>query len=82
MQIVISADGSARCVYDELLDVSALGQICIQRGSYVEPEADGSWWTDLEPVAGPRLGPFERKSAALVAETEWLNRHWLGNSST
>ena len=39
-----------------------------RRASHVEPDADGRWWADLSPVAGPRLGPFEVRSAALDAE--------------
>ena len=77
MQLVISTDGPVRCVYDEMFDLSALGQVRIQRGSHVEPDADGKWWADLGPVAGPSLGPFERRSQALLAENEWLNRNWL-----
>ena len=77
MQIVISSDGSLRCVYDELLDLSALGQVRIERGSYVEPDSEGKWIADLGPVSGPRLGPFERRSEALEAERNWLEANWL-----
>jgi hypothetical protein len=77
MQLVISASGSVRCVYDELLDLSSLGQVRIERGSHVEPDAEGKWFADLGPVAGPRLGPFEKRSHALTAEKEWLDHNWL-----
>ncbi len=77
MQIVIAPDGSVRCVYDELLDLTALGQVHIARGSHVEPDAQGQWWADLGPVSGPKLGPFDRRSQALEAEREWLEERWL-----
>ena len=77
MQIVISPDGSVRCVYDELLDLTALGQVRIARGSHVEPDAQGRWWAELKPVSGPKLGPFDRRSQALEAEREWLEASWL-----
>ena len=77
MQIVISPEGSVRCVYDELLDLTALGQVRIARGSHVEPDAQGHWWAELEPAAGPNLGPFERRSQALEAERRWLEENWL-----
>ncbi len=77
MQIVILPDGSLRCVYDELLDLSALGQVRIARGSYVEPDAEGKWFADLGPSSGPRLGPFEWRSQALEAEREWLEANWI-----
>ena len=66
-----------RCVYDELLDLSSLGQVRIERGSHVEPDAEGKWYADLGPVAGPRSGPFEQRSEALEAEREWLEVNWL-----
>ena len=72
-----SAGGGGRCVYAEAIDLSALGQLTIQRGSHVEPTSDGQWLADLEPVSGPVLGPFARRSDALTAEVAWLESHWL-----
>ena len=81
MQLVIQPDGSVRCVYGETLDLQALGNLNIARGSHVEPDANGQWFADLSPVSGPRLGPFSKRSDALAAETAWLEYHWL-NSQT
>ena len=58
MQLLIKPDGGVRCLYDETLDLQGLGQLQIERGSHVEPDADGQWTADLSPVAGPLLGPF------------------------
>ncbi len=77
MQLVISSSGSIRCLYDESLDLRALGKLSISRGSHVEPDQDGRWIADLAPVGGPRIGPFDNRSEALAAETAWLNEHWL-----
>ena len=77
MQLVVQSNGSIRCVYDEQLDLQALGSVNIQRGSHVEPTADGQWTADLSPVAGPVLGPFVLRTAALAAERQWLEEHWL-----
>ena len=49
----------------------------ITRASHVEPDQQGRWLADLTPVAGPVLGPFERRSEALEAEQSWLAEHWL-----
>jgi hypothetical protein len=76
MQIVIAPGGTARCVYSEDLDLRLLGELQIRRASRVEPDAAGRWWADLSPVGGPRLGPFQRRSLALQAETTWLLAHW------
>jgi len=77
MELVVQVDGSARCVYDESIDLSALGRVRIQRGSHVEPDEDGHWFADLAVTQGPRLGPFERRSEALKAEAAWLSENWL-----
>ena len=77
MQLIVQPDGAVRCVYDETIDLSALGQMGIRRGSHVEPDEDGKWFADLAVVHGPRLGPFEMRSMALQAEREWLESHWL-----
>ena len=77
MQLVIQPDGSVRCVYAETLDLHALGNLDIRRGSHVEPDSDGQWFADLSPVAGPVLGPFSMRSDALDAELAWLEAHWL-----
>jgi hypothetical protein len=77
MQLLIKPDGGIRCLYDEALDLHGLGQLQIERGSHVEPNADGLWMADLSPVAGPLLGPYPNRSAALDAEREWLEANWL-----
>lgn len=76
MQIVIESNGTARCVYSEKIELAALGDVNIARGSHVEPQT-GGWTADLSPVNGPVLGPFEHRSQALGAELNWLNSHWL-----
>ena len=77
MELIVHADGSLRCLYDEAVDLSALGVVAIRRASYVEPTDQGQWQADLSPVGGPVLGPFTLRSNALAAEVEWLRRHWL-----
>lgn len=77
MQILIDSKGNSRCVYGEAIDLRALGILQIERGSHVEPDEWGAWWADLDPVRGPKLGPFASRSAALLAEVNWLETHWL-----
>ncbi len=81
MQLVIQPGGVVRCVYDEAIDLRALGHVSVERASRVEPDAHGQWLADLGPVGGPVLGPFPRRSAALAAEVAWLRRHWLEAAS-
>lgn len=81
MQLVISPQGVGQCVYDETLDLTALGSLSIIRASHVEPDEQGQWWAELSPVRGPKLGPFTRRSAALAAERRWLETEWLGHSA-
>ena len=77
--LLIAPDGRLRCLYDECIDLAALGQLTITRASHVEPVEGGGWTADLSPVDGPQLGPFSRRSAALLAEREWLLRHRLSD---
>lgn len=77
MHLIITPQAEGRCLYDELIPLHELGRTRIQRGSHVEPDAAGQWWTDLSPVDGPLLGPFMTRSIALAAEVEWLKSHWL-----
>lgn len=77
MELLITPEATIRCLYDEMLELTALGQLQIQRGSHVEPTSDGRWMVDLSPVSGPLLGPFPRRSEALASEVAWLEQHWL-----
>ena len=77
MELVINSSGDIRCVYGEEVNLSSLGRLSIQRGSHVEPTADGQWTADLSPVQGPQLGPFDCRTQALEAEVAWLNQYWL-----
>ncbi len=77
MELVIDKSGHVRFVYDETVDLSALGRLSITRASYVEPDQFGSWYADLAPLNGPRLGPFSCRSQALACEQAWLTHNWL-----
>lgn len=77
LPIVIDTHGAVRSLYHDAVSLSALGQRTIVRVSHVEPDQQGCWWADLAPVAGPKLGPFSRRSAALAAEAAWLETNRL-----
>jgi hypothetical protein len=78
MEVIVGADGVARCIYDEALDLRELGKLQITRASHVEPDAEGYWWADMRPVGGPVLGPYGSRSKALGAERQWLMVHPAG----
>ena len=80
MQLVIRSDGAVRAVYSEAIDLRSLGRPRIVRASQVEPDAEGRWTADLNPVSGPVLGPFALRSEALAAEQRWLEQNWLIHS--
>ena len=81
MQLLVLPTGEIRCLYDEVIDLAALGQQAISRASHVEPDLDGQWWADLSPVDGPCLGPYDRRTEALGAEYSWLRANWLVEAS-
>jgi hypothetical protein len=72
MELVVGADGVARCIYDEGIDLRKIGTLKITRASHVEPDREGFWWADMGPSGGPMLGPFASRSEALGAERGWL----------
>jgi hypothetical protein len=77
MLVSIRPDGTIAFVYDDALrGLLALGRATIQRACHVEPTPDGQWTADLGPIAGPVLGPFETRTAALEAERDWLEHHF------
>jgi hypothetical protein len=81
LELIVERNGRLRCLYDESIDLSALGRMTITRGSHVEPTPDGRWTADLAPVGGPLLGPFAGRSQALAAERAWLLAQWLPTRS-
>jgi hypothetical protein len=81
MDLIITNDGSMRCLYAETIPLAELGALTIQRASFVEPDSQGQWRANLYPVGGPILGPFAIRSHALAAEQAWLGAHWLSRPS-
>ena len=79
MQMIVATNGSLRCLYDEAIDLAAIGRLSITRASHVEPDEQGRWLADLSPLTGPLLGPFILRSDALEAERAWLEAHWLSH---
>ena len=41
MELVVAADGVARCIYDKALELRELGRLTITRASHVEPRCRG-----------------------------------------
>jgi hypothetical protein len=80
MELVVQTDGTISCLYDEALDLTALGNCEVQRASFVEPHVHGGWTADLWPVSGPVLGPFALRSEALAAERKWLDHYLLSQA--
>ena len=77
LTLVIGPAGAVQTLYDERLNLSALGSLTIERASHVEPTSDGHWIADLRPVSGPVLGPFRLRSEALAVEVAWIQANVL-----
>ncbi|HEY1602863.1 MAG TPA: hypothetical protein VGG64_24880 [Pirellulales bacterium] len=75
MDLVIEPNGQAHCIYDENINLAALGRLAITRASHVEPDDQGNWRASI--IGGPVLGPFVTRSQALDAEQAWLKANWL-----
>lgn len=70
MELVISPSGEITTIYNELLNLAALGARRIERASHVEPDGSGRWFAQI--IDGPILGPFDSRSEAIAAEVTWL----------
>ena len=77
MDLFIATDGTAHCLYSDEISLVGIGELTIRRASHVDPDEQGQWWADLSPSAGPKLGPFSTRRAALTAECDWLTAHVL-----
>ena len=82
MILIIGASGIVTGLYSEVIDLGQLGALKITRASHVEPDEHGRWWADLQPVGGPKLGPFTIRSLALAAERDELERRLSEPSPT
>lgn len=76
MRLRVESDGTILGLYDEKLDLSAMGNLVIQRASQVEPQGD-TWTVDLALSDGPILPGFAKRSEAIQAEVQWLENHRL-----
>ena len=75
MIIEFLQDGTMKTIYTEQINLNELGKLSIIRASHVEPNADGEWTADMNPVNGPILGPFKTRIQALEEETKWLEQN-------
>ena len=69
LELFVGVDGSARCIYDEALDLREIGKLQITRASHVEPDRDGFWWADMGPVRRGGAGAVCRKIGSAFRRT-------------
>ena len=74
MVIRFDDQGRAKTIYNELLDLEALGKVSHVRASHVEPDGPG-WSADMSPIGGPVLSGFNKRSEALKAEIEYIENN-------
>ena len=79
MKLRITPDGTLHAIAPDSLEFfNRLGNVQVQRVSRVEPvstESGMKWSADLALVGGPVLGPFQKRSEAIQAELEWLDKN-------
>jgi hypothetical protein len=74
--VSIKSDGTIRFVYDDELEaLKHAGPSHTRRASFVEPDSNGLWFTDLSPIDGPIFGPFRLRKTALDSERDWIEEH-------
>jgi hypothetical protein len=74
IQIRINNDKIRFIHNDELIELLKHGEPHIKRASHVEPDGI-SWFADMSPSNGPKLGPFNTRKEALEAEVDWIIDH-------
>ena len=52
LELVVQPNGGVRCIYNEDINLSALGRVQIRRASHVEPSDNGRWFADLAVSGG------------------------------
>ena len=77
MKVKVHPDGTITHIYTEKIDLSSIGKTTIGRASHVEPDKDNKWIADLSPSSGPVLRGFDKRSEALAAEVEWMEKNIL-----
>ena len=70
--IDFAPDGTARCLYGELIDLRSLGRLRITRASVVEFDNDLTVWQVLDPQDGRVLHQDPSREACLDWEREHL----------
>ena len=70
MILDVFADGNARCLNTEVIDLRAIGTLSAVRVSEVEMGPDGNWYAEI--IGGPKLGPFAYRSQAIAAEVTYI----------
>ena len=73
----IDQRGVMTTLYTEKIDLHQFGRVALRRASHVEPTDDARWIADLSPVGGPILGPYDKRSEALAAEVEYIQKNVL-----
>jgi len=74
MILTVNPAGDIQCVYTEALDLDQFGRADIRRASNVNPGPDG-WQAQIED--GPTLGPFPKRSEAILAEVRYIEENLL-----
>lgn len=72
----VTPRGRMMFLYQEKVNLEQEGRIeSVVRASDVEPDERGEWWVTIRNQQRTKLGPFRRRSEALKAEVDWLERN-------
>jgi len=79
MEIYIDRTGNASCIYDEAINLSAIGAVSIRRASHVEPGRTGRVAGGHGDSRRSQAGPVYRRSEALASEEQYILSHLAGS---
>ena len=78
IELLIDLSGDVRCLYTEVIDLSQLGELHVERASHVEFDDENQTWTVRLPNNGKVIGTgFKSRRDAINHEVEHLNKFYL-----
>ncbi len=74
VELLVQPDGNIRCLYTDLIDLSALGTLHVNRASHVEFNDSDQTWSVRLADTGEVIGKgFKTRTEALEFEVNYLN---------
>lgn len=75
--LLIAPDGTLHGVYTDIIDLRTIGPLTVQRASVVTFDHETQGWISTLLQDGTRLGPFQTRREAVIAEHNVLTERLI-----